>query len=54
MIKYYCDRCGKEVNNLYKIYYTSKHCCIQHEDKKEVCKECYDKIVDFIKGKNKD
>jgi len=53
--KYYCDRCGKEVyNNLYDIWYTSKRCCFQHIDKKEVCRECYNEIIDFMKRKNKD
>lgn len=54
MVKYYCDRCGKEIPygfQSYKIWYTSKRYCFQYEDEKEVCKECYDKIVDFIKEK---
>ena len=64
---YKCDRCGKEINPLNrcgKVVYPKKIRLIdklyglfavyQAEDEFELCKDCYNKLVKFMKEAKED
>lgn len=46
MVKYVCDRCGKELDKLYRK-------CIAYSDDNsaDLCKECIEELLNWMKNK---
>ena len=45
MIKYFCDRCGKELKKSYS------HICYSGNNSANLCKECFEEFLNWMKNR---
>lgn len=55
VIKYYCDICEREIPSYGNFYHlkVSKEDVYNESIKKDICEDCYYKIIDLIKNNDK-
>ena len=49
MVKYYCDRCGREIENINHFFYVGLKDDDNEWDDKMVCLDCWEKALTWLR-----